>query len=1088
MNNESNADEVSVPVQEYAVNSNSTPMDIIKAAPVPEITNKPHDILSAWTAIEVLSPQTFDKPEKLANGNKELISNVRQGLWAWETCTENSSPTKNLFYQVVLGTIDMKPTIDALLNVYHDTRAERQTAKGEAVLATIMVDKTGCPADINAISISSFAWGVPVALKGKLHDLSVWTQAEDELKVGLAQFININLDDNKVKAPPLTSAIIKEAYEWLVKKLELNASLIKPPVFAIKIEQNKSIETPPSSVLLNSFFLDDLNTAKSLITTGKAPPNLRRYLGMDKPSVRYNLLTDRHALAESMQPKQFPLSSWPAFGRHPLVMLQQCAVNLATDFGEHGMLAVNGPPGTGKTTLLRDIVASVITDRADAMASYDDPQEAFAQIGEVKRGQAKTYLYKLDEKLRGYEIIVASSNNKAVENVSAELPALDAIAKDAHTLRYFKTASDNMLGRESWGAIAAVLGNSKNRNTFTNSFWWDKDFGMQKYLQHASGTPQLIPDIEKGEGNRQPRVIENEDPPSGHEDALDRWKEARNHYKKTKKTVQHSMHELQIVYELQIQIEKDLEQLEGLSDVLESQEESRDALIERGGTLESLLKAKTGELSIRQEYYDASNGMRPWFLSRWLRTVTFRGWVKNHEIVKTAFNQARLALALDQKALDVLKTQYAALEGEIKKLNLNISHLEVINKTKNEQIADALEHHDGLHINRAFFKKAHRDKQMAVPWVGDVIARQRHDLFAASMALHKAFVDAAAKPIRHNMNLFVEDFGMRSIGNSAFDEVIPHLWSTMSLLVPVVSTTFASVGRMFKNIKAEELGWLLIDEAGQSLPQAAVGALMRTRKAVIVGDPIQIEPVVTLPNTLTEAICRQFGVDAMYFNAPTASAQTLADDASTYYAAFETKNGTRTVGVPLLVHRRCSAPMFEISNATAYENMMVQAKSAQDSAILNVLGESRWIHVEGMSSDKWCNEEGQMVLQLLQKIKSAGCPPSLFIVSPFAVVEDKLRRLIYDSRILEGWVDNPSKWPYQRVGTVHTVQGREDEAVIFVLGAPNLEQQGARRWAGGSPNLLNVAITRSKEALYVIGNKDLWKTAGHFQTLATMLP
>lgn len=1063
-------------------------MDISKAAPAPEITNKPHNILSAWTAIEVLSPQTFDKPEKLANGQKELISNIRQGRWAWEIGNENTSPTKNLFYQVVLGSIDMKPTIDALLKVYHDTRAEHPTAKGEAVLATIMVDKTGCPADIDAISISSFAWGVPVALKGKLQDLSAWSQAEAELKVGLAQVININLDDNKVKTPPLTAAIITEAYEWLVKKLELNASLIKPPAFAIKTEQNKHIDTPPSSVLLNSFFLDDLNNAKNLVTTGKAPPNLRRYLGMDKPAVRYNLLADRQALSKSIQPKQFPLSSWPAGGRHPLVMLQQCAVNLATDFGEHGMLAVNGPPGTGKTTLLRDIVASVITERADAMASYDDPQEAFAQIGEVKRGQAKTYLYKIDEKLRGYEIIVASSNNKAVENVSAELPALDAIAKDAHTLRYFKTASDNMLGRESWGSIAAVLGNSKNRNTFTKNFWWDKDFGIQKYLQHASGTPQFIPDIEKGEGNRPPCVIEKEDPPSDHEDALDRWKEARKHYKKTKKTVQDSMNELQIVYELQIEIEKDIEQLEALNEELECQEEARDALIERGKALETLVKEKTDELNVQQGHYDGSKRMRPWFSICGFKTSTFCVWETQHLLVETSFNKARLALELDQKDLDVLNTQYSTFEAEINWLKLKISHLEVFNKSKKEQIADVLERHGGLHINQAFFKKEHREKQMAAPWVGDVIARQRHDLFAASMALHKAFVDAAAKPIRHNMNLFVEDFGMRSIGSPAFDEVIPHLWSTMSLLVPVVSTTFASVGRMFKNIKTEELGWLLIDEAGQSLPQAAVGALMRTKKTVIVGDPIQIEPVVSLPNTLTEAICRQFGVDPVYFNAPTASAQTLADDASTYYAAFETKNGTRTVGVPLLVHRRCAAPMFDISNATAYENMMVHAKSVQDSAILNILGESRWIHVEGMSSDKWCNEEGQMVLQLLQKLKSAGCPPSLFIVSPFAIIQDRLRRLIYESRILEGWVDNPNQWPYQRVGTVHTVQGREDEAVIFVLGAPNPDQQGARGWAGGAPNLLNVAITRSKEALYVVGNKDLWKSAGHFQALALMLP
>jgi superfamily I DNA and/or RNA helicase len=79
------------------------------------------------------------------------------------------------------------------------------------------------------------------------------------------------------------------------------------------------------------------------------------------------------------------------------------------------------------------------------------------------------------------------------------------------------------------------------------------------------------------------------------------------------------------------------------------------------------------------------------------------------------------------------------------------------------------------------------------------------------------------------------------------------------------------------------------------------------------------------------------------------------------------------------------------------------------------------------------------------------------------------------------------QWLYERVGTVHTVQGREAEAVIFVLGAPELQQTGARGWAGGKPNLLNVAVTRAKEAIYVIGNKELWRSAGLFRELSDRL-
>jgi superfamily I DNA and/or RNA helicase len=91
------------------------------------------------------------------------------------------------------------------------------------------------------------------------------------------------------------------------------------------------------------------------------------------------------------------------------------------------------------------------------------------------------------------------------------------------------------------------------------------------------------------------------------------------------------------------------------------------------------------------------------------------------------------------------------------------------------------------------------------------------------------------------------------------------------------------------------------------------------------------------------------------------------------------------------------------------------------------------------------------------------------------------------SGLLDGWVENPYQWVRDRVGTVHTVQGREAEAVFFILGAPDVQQRGARGWAGSRPNLLNVAATRAKEALYVVGNRSLWKTAGVFQSLDDFL-
>jgi hypothetical protein len=242
---------------------------------------------------------------------------------------------------------------------------------------------------------------------------------------------------------------------------------------------------------------------------------------------------------------------------------------------------------------------------------------------------------------------------------------------------------------------------------------------------------------------------------------------------------------------------------------------------------------------------------------------------------------------------------------------------------------------------------------------------------------------------------------------------------------------------MFKHIKPNVLGWLLIDEAGQALPQAAVGAILRSKRAVVTGDPMQIEPVVTLPSPLVEEICAKFAVDVDRFTAPNASVQTLADAAMPYFAEFHTLYGSRKVGFPLLVHRRCADPMFSISNVIAYERLMVKAKPAKTSLIRNCLGNSVWFNIQGEVDDKWCPQEGKKVLELLTRLKDAGVHPDIYIITPFKMVAYRLRGLIEASGLLEGWSGVKARdWLSNRIGTVHVVQGREAEVVFLVLGAP----------------------------------------------------
>jgi hypothetical protein len=59
-------------------------------------------------------------------------------------------PEYRLYYQIVLGTIQMEVAITQLLTVYTDKRYERPPARGEGILATIVVDWEGRPKSLSA--------------------------------------------------------------------------------------------------------------------------------------------------------------------------------------------------------------------------------------------------------------------------------------------------------------------------------------------------------------------------------------------------------------------------------------------------------------------------------------------------------------------------------------------------------------------------------------------------------------------------------------------------------------------------------------------------------------------------------------------------------------------------------------------------------------------------------------------------------------------------------------------------------------------------------------------------------------------------
>ena len=179
--------------------------------------------------------------------------------------------------------------------------------------------------------------------------------------------------------------------------------------------------------------------------------------------------------------------------------------------------------------------------------------------------------------------------------------------------------------------------------------------------------------------------------------------------------------------------------------------------------------------------------------------------------------------------------------------------------------------------------------------------------------------------------------------------------------------------------------------------------------------------------------------------------------------------------------------MFDIANLIAYDGKMVFATENGASPIRDLLGPTGWIHVDAPSSGKWVEAEGRLIAAVFAKLCGAlPEPPDLYVICPFKQPARQLRQLLQDtSAVLPQLTPKERQdWIGRRVGTVHTFQGKEAEAVILMLGAGRGAKAGSRTWAGRSPDLLNVAATRAKRALYVVGNRDEWQEAGVFAAAA----
>jgi hypothetical protein len=1051
-------------------------------------------ILAAWTTQEILTPQPLPSVEDLRAIGRAHIW-LRNDPEPWANPAHARCPKERAIYWFVyLGLLDLADATRSLLKLFPDKAPdERADARGTTTMAVIVLDEKGCPIAGKSF-LSAFAWGYGRVRAGALRDLAAFPSLEQQIRSRLEERLIVQADDGELQ--PLTSATLRNAAEWLMGELNLPAEEVDLNCAAVRVPQlGKSFEAPEPE-LLKSFFIEDLVRVREAVREQNIGPALSRYLGITPSPARRDVVGEPELVKQLLTPMRLPLCRWPVRGRHPLVLMQQAAINHATtELKVAGIAGINGPPGTGKTTLLRDIVAKVVLDRATALARFDRAGDAFRHGGKITLGQAYANMFVLDSALIGHEIVVASSNNKAVENISGAIPGIDAISDHFDPpLRYFSSISDCVGSKDStakikdgatWGLAAAVLGNSQNKNAFVNSFWWNKERGLGPYLTALDRGWNIA-----GDGAQPPpEVLLREGAPQTEAESEDRWHQVRARFRSAFAHAEHVAARLDIsnkaladhpaataqharakgaAEEVMLQLDAARRQLDELSTAANVAKEA----------VASLVSDRTALMA-----------MRPGFFSRLFSTRRYRAWHAEMEALAERLKSAREQGAEAQRAAGDARSAAQQIEAASVRAQVELSTAAQVVRTLETKMDDGRTLVGSHFPDEAFWNRPASDLQKSSPWLGGEFQAARDELFRAAFDLHRAFIDLNAKYLRHNLSVAMALLKGRKLSED-HEFLRRSIWASLFLVVPVISTTFASVARLFGPMGREQLGWLLVDEAGQAAPQAAAGAIWRASRVVSIGDPLQIEPVVTTSASLIESIFKEFSLPSQEWSAPEVSVQALADRTSWIGTELKRVDGDIWIGSPLRVHRRCEEPMFSISNRIAYEGLMVYATTSADSRIGNVLGPTTWYSIESDAEGKWSPAEGETALKLLLRLIEANIrEPDIFFITPFRIVAQELRRVIADNpRIVDLMGEDRFDWVRDRVGTVHTFQGKEAEAVVLVLGAPMSTSAGARYWAGGKPNLLNVAVSRAQRRLYVVGSRESWKNAGVFEALYRSLP
>ena len=985
---------------------------------------------------------------------------------------------------VVKGTEVLEAFIDKL-----EIEHPEKPYLGNVYSASFVVDADGFYKE-GSVQIAPFIWVIYQMMfqpdvEFKDIKLDGWDEVVKDIEKGF------NLPEEKVSLDKAAREINAYLQENILKPIGVDlfraGDVYGYCGFTAEEIQLVKAETMPINDLKSSFFLDDLQLVLHHIDTLKDNDKVLSYINsLNQDIEHYDLLKDTDQMRKWYNPKVLPYGRWPS--KFNLSFMQQIAVNIAME-NPKDIFSVNGPPGTGKTTLLKDIIASNIVERAAKFCESNHVNDIFEKV--VGR-DGKSFYYTIPSDIAIYGMLVLSSNNKAVENITLELPNISSVeegtngstlfnpdssdkqvdlssfAKDEKykyvksSEVYFTFLADRLAeSNTQWGLISARLGKKSNITNFMS---------VLNVLSSDMSSIMCIPNVQ-----------------DAFESAKKQFQEQYDLVKALFSYVTTYEDNIKLVQELKFRIDELQEEIHTIDEELSEYDTLDDdllKLIEHKNSIETKLIEYNNQRSIFDKLWYATN----WSILKAMGNPTLLSVIEEETTkLQTVKGQLDALHQLVNERESIINRKEGLL-SDTKRLDSSILEAE---KTQQEILdtlkpsgKDTLYCFDDIGSKLMSSDEDRAEAHTAFLYVCNYLNECRERLLYDALQLQKAVVMSDA--FRNNMQLLSQYWGPLNEKknlqkNFDLDMIFPALLNSLMIAVPVISSTFAAVERFLINCKSESsLGTIIIDEAGQASPHMLVGALFRAQKAIVVGDPKQIEPVQTVQDLFVERIG---GEGIGKYRSKELSVQSLADAQNPFAGIIKNLDGSESwVGCPLVIHRRCKDPMFTVANELSYGGFMIN-KTMNPKDPIEPCKESCWITYDASNigsstgKDRYIEVQGQIAFELIQKLRARNTKfKDIFIITPFTTVSYGFKKYMESiSDDIVNWTDkdNKSGWLKDNIGTVHTFQGKEAKVVIYMLGCQSDgSANGAIKWVNA--NNVNVAFTRAKEYVYVIGDATKW--------------